>query len=893
MSIWNWLKRRRLRLDENDFSEEVRSHLAMAERDRVAEGADRKAARQASLKEFGNVTLTTEAARGVWTPNWLEAIRDLVRDVRYGTRSLMRTPGLAVFVVITLALGIGMTTTPFSMVDGLIFRPYPVPDPGRVVSLVSTSRDNRMDLFSYREYLDLAAHTKSYDGIIANVEIRAAGYSPRSSETPRAYGLMMVSGNYFTALGVEPQLGRVFHERDDEAPGRDAVVVLAPDFWRRELSADPSIVGRSIRLNGIECTVVGVAPDAFPGMLLYNRPDFYVPLAMARVLFGNGQKNFFEDRDDRQLTVRARLKRGVTLESARSEITLIAERFQREFPEVSHDRGAAVHTMIEMRTQSSDGNWKFGVIFSMLAIATLLVACTNVAGLLLSRARTRTREIAVRLALGSGRARLIRMLLTESLILAVAGGAGGVAVGYLALKLMGRFSVPTELPFSIPFRMDGRVLFACIVVSFVSAIACGLAPALQTTKTDVVNGLKSADIDLPGRRRLWGRNVLVVAQVSMSLMLLTASFLMYRSFERSSGQGMGFHKDHLLLARFDPRLIQYGPAETQEFYRRLGDRVRAMPGVQSAALAENTPLSLERFGSVAFVPDGVDMPKDRENYRSTLDSVDEAFFQTMGIAIMRGRGFQTSDTADTPRVAIVNEQFARHYWPNLDPIGRRIRLDHRNGVPIEVVGVAEAVRYRETTGPVSDLVYMPVRQHPTPRLMLVLRSIGDPMQLAESLKHTVSALDANMPILQMRTFDELYRYHVVEGPAVAVNLLSAMGAVGFVLAIAGLYGVVAHNVSRRTREIGIRIAIGAEPFDVVRLMMGKGVVLVAIGTAIGIAMGFGVEQMINVVLFDTGGVDVVAYLVVVPAMFLITVLAAYVPARRASKIPPTQALRYE
>jgi predicted permease len=886
------------KFDEDDFQEEVRAHLAMAERERIADGADPKAARQASLKEFGNVTLTTEGARAVWTPDWLEAARNVFRDLRYAMRSLMRAPGLAIFVVLTLSFGVGMTTTPFSMVDALIFRPYPVPDPGRIVSLVSTSRDNRLDLFSLREYKDLAATAQSYEGVIASLDMRAVGYSPGPHETPRAKGVVPVSGNYFTVLGVQPQLGRVFQEQDDDAPGQDAVVVLAPDFWRRELSADPAIVGRTIRLNGTEFTVVGVAQDSFTGLLIYNRADFYVPLAMTRVLFGGGslagkeQKNFFEDRDDRQLTVRARLKPGVTLASARSEIALVAEGFQRAYPGVSHDRGADVHTLFEMRTQGSDVNWKFGVIVSILAIATLLVACTNVAGLLLNRARARTREIAVRLALGSGRARLVRMLLTESLILAAAGGAGGVAVGYAAMSVMSKVNVPTELPFTVPFRVDGRILFASIIVSLVCAIACGLAPALQTTKTDLVNGLKSADIDPPGRRRLWGRNMLVIAQVSMSLMLLTTSVLMYRSFARTLAMGMGFEKDRLLLARFDPRLIQYDPAGTREFYKRLIDGARAMPGVESAALAENPPLSLERFDAVSFVPDGVDMPKDRENYRSTLDSVDESFFKTMGIAILGGRGFQAADSADAPRVAIVNEPFARHYWPDGSAVGRRIRLNDRNGVPVEIVGIAEAARYRETTGPVSEMVYMPVSQHPTPRLMLLLRSAGDPLALASPLKDMVRALDANMPILQLRTFEDLYRYRA-DAPAVAVDLLSVMGTAGFVLAIAGLYGVVAHNVSRRTREIGIRIAIGAEPADVIRLMMGKGVVLVAIGTGIGIVLGFGIEQLINTALFQTAGVDIVAYAAIVPAMFVIAVLAAYLPARRASKIPPTQALRYE
>jgi predicted permease len=484
------------------------------------------------------------------------------------------------------------------------------------------------------------------------------------------------------------------------------------------------------------------------------------------------------------------------------------------------------------------------------------------------------------------------MLLTESLILAIAGGAGGVAVGYVAIKWLTRFSVPTELPFTPPFGMNGRVLVATIVISLVSAISCGLAPALQSTKTDLVNALKSADADLRGRQRLWGRHMLVVAQVSMSLMLLTASLLMYRSFERDIKSGNQFSVTNVLLARFDPRLIQYDAAQTRDFYTRLVERARAIPGVESASLAENPPLSLDRFDSVTFVPEGVEMPKDRQNYKSTLDSVDETYFRTMGIAIRRGRAFLASDSGDAARVAIVNEQFAKHYWPNLDPIGRRLRLDNAGGVSVAVVGVAESVRYRETNGPVSDIVYMPVDQHPTPRIMLLLRSSGDPLQLAAPLKAAVSALDVNMPILQMRTFSDLQRYRV-EGPGIAVNLLSVMGGMGLLLALAGLYGVVAHNVSRRTREIGIRIAIGAEPGDVIRLMMGKGVTLVLVGTVVGIALGFGVEQLINFSLFQTGGVDIVAYLAVVPAMVAIALVAAYLPARRASKIPPTQALRYE
>ncbi len=704
---------------------------------------------------------------------------------------------------------------------------------------------------------------------------------------------MMVSGNYFHVLGVEPQLGRGFREDEDQVPGRDAVMVLGPAFWKQEFASDPSVLGRHVRLNGTEFTVIGVAPETFPGMQIFGRPDFYMPLAMARVFSTNPQKNLLEDRDDRELNVKARLKPGTTLRQAQSELAVLAQDFEREYPKLNRERGAAVHTQFEMRTQGDDGNWKFGVTFATLALAVLLVACTNVAGLLLSRARTRTREIAVRLALGAGRFRLIRLLLTESLMLACLGGLGGIAVGYGGVEFLGTFKIPTELPVIIPFEMDTRVLLASLALSVLSALVCGLAPALQSTRADLVNGLKSADVDVPGRKRLWGRNALVVAQVSMSLMLLTASFLMARSFRHNVAGGVGFSKDHLLMARFDPRLVQYNAAQTHQFYKLLAERVRVAPGVRSAALTENPPLGLEDFDRVALVPDGFQMPRDRENFTSTMDTVDEGYFETMGIPIMRGRGFLASDTADAPRVAVVNEQFAKHYWPGADALGKHIRLDSGTGTPVEIVGVAQTIKYRSPGERPMDFVYMPLAQHPIARMVLMLRSSGDPLQLVKPVKDVVRTLDPNLPMLETRSYEDLYRYHTVEGPAIAIELVSTMGAVGLLLAIAGLYGLVAYNVSRRTREIGIRMAIGAGPSDVLRLVMGKGLVLVGMGTALGLAMGFAVEQLMNSMLFNAGGVDIVAYVVVVPSLFLVTMLAAYVPARRASRIAPTQALRYE
>jgi len=877
---------------DDELDEEMQFHLDHKIEQGIAEGLSPEEARYRALRAIGGLDQKKEEMRDARRVHWLT---DFVDDVRYAVRSLRRTPGLTALVVVTIALGIGMTATPLSMLDALVFRPYPVPHPGDVVTLVSTSRDNGFEKFSYREYLDIRDRTKSYDGVVANGNLTTVGFSAEREATPLVRGGMLVSGNYFRALGVEPQLGRGFRQDEDEAPGRDAVVVLSWDFWMREFAGHPSAVGRVVRLNGRDFTIIGVLPEAFTGLYVFDRPDFYMPLAMERFFSAGSQKDFFTDRDDRVLTLRARLAPGVTLRGAQNELAVVARDFERAYPKLNRERGAAVRTMFQMRTQDSDANWKFGVIFTTLALVVLLVACTNAAGLLLSRARTRTREIAIRLAIGAGRSRLIRLLLTESLVLALLGGLGGIAIGYLGIRFMQAFSIPAELPVRIPFRMDGRILLASFALSVLSALLCGLAPAMQSTRADLVRGLKSAEGDEPaGRKRLWGRNALVVAQVAMSLMLLAATFLMIRGFQHSIGDGPGYSTDHILMVRFDPRLVQYDATQTARFYEQLAERARETPGIVSAGYTQNPPRGLGQFDHVAFVPEAFQMPRDRESFASSMDTVDQGYFETMGVPILRGRGFRASDTATSPRVAVVNEQFAKHYWPGADALGKRLRLDGADGEPVEIVGIARTIKY--SSGPATsadDFLYLPLAQHPIARMILLLKSSEDPLQLIQPVQDAVRSLDANMPILETRTYEDLYRYSTVEGPGVGVRLVGTLGAVGLLLAIAGLYGLVAYNVSRRTREIGIRIAIGARPRDVIRLIMGKGLLLVAVGTVIGLAMGIGLERLMNSMLFNAGGVDFVVYLTIVPAMLLVTILAAYLPARKATRIPPTLALRCE
>ncbi len=878
---------------EARLREEIAEHIALQTADNLRAGMTPVEARRQAMLKFGGVEAMKEDYRAA---GGLMAIENIAQDVRYAIRSLQRTPGLTAFVVFTLALGIGMVSGTFSMGDALIFRPYPVPHPEEIVTVVGTTHDSNFEDFSYREYLDIRDKTQSYQGVAANAAMEEVGFSATAAETPRVKGGMRVSGNYFRVLGVEPTLGRGFRDDEDVVPGRDAVMVLGRSFWKHEFESDPNVIGRKVRLNGAEFTVIGVVPETFPGMMIFGEPDFYMPLAMAKVFLTDVQRNFFEDRADRELAVRGRLKPGVSVAQAKNEALVLGQNFEKEYPKWNHGRGMAAATQFEMRTRDDEVEWRFSTIFMMLSVAVLLVACTNVAGLLLSRARARKREIAVRLAIGAGRSRLVRLLLTESLILSLLGGAGGIAIGYgicAWFQSIKNIVIMSDLPMMIPFQMNARVLTASICISVVSALICGLVPALQSSKTNLVEGLKAADVDMPGRKRLWGRSALVVAQVAMSLMLLTASFLMVRGFQNTLLDGMEFSKDHLLMTTIDPRLVQYDGVHTKQFFKVLKDRLRDTAGVESATLTQNVPMGREDFDAVTFVPDGFQMPKDRENFTSALDTADEDYFATMQVPILRGRAFLTSDTAESPRVAIVNEYFAHHYWPGQDALGKRFRLDRSDGVPVEIVGIAQTIKVRDTFDKNADFVYLPMAQRPIVRMSLLVRSSGDPLQLVPAVKDVVRRMDPNMPMLHTMTYEDMYLNRAIRGPAVAMKLVGAMGVVGLLLTVAGLYGLVAYNVSRRTREIGIRMALGAARGDVLRLMMGRGMVLVGIGTAIGITMGFGVERMMNSMLFNAGGVDFVAYAVVVPVLFVVTMLAAFVPARKAARIEPTRALRYE
>ncbi len=882
------LRRRR----EESLDNEIHDYIERETQDNMAAGMTADEARHAALRKFGPVLNMKEETRTVWGWVWFER---LAQDLRHGYRMLVKNPGFTAVAVISIAIGVGANCASFSFADALLLRPLTVLHPSEVVTVGAPESVAGFSslLASYRDYVDFRDQSKSFEGLVAFNETTFGLAVGRDSLPQMKYG-SMVTGNFFRVLGVEPELGRAFRSDEDQVPGRDAVVVLGHDLWERDFAGDRSVLGRRVRINGIEFTVIGVAPARFRGMNQFLQTGFYVPIMMWPQLTNNAKDNPLEARGNRSLTIKGRLKSGVAMAQAQAELAAIARNLERAYPDTNRNRGVAVRTELESRIQQSPPDAQLVAMISVLSLAVLLVACANVAGLLTSRAPVRAREIALRLAIGAGRRRLIRQLLTESLLLAAAGGIAGLALGYAGILFFRKLQIPTDLPLNFSVELDHRALLFSLAVAMASAILFGLAPAIQTTRTDLVNALKSSTADTPGRRRLWGRNLLVAGQVAISLVLLTVATFLYRGFQHELGQGAGFRTDHLLMMSFDPGLVHYSESQAQQFFQQAVERARSTAGVKSAALTYSVPLDNQQDG-VVILPEGFQFPAGKENVNIFANTVDENYFDTAGIRILRGRGFRVTDTASSPRVAIVNEELAKHYWPGKDPIGKRFRLDDRNGPWVEIVGVARTVKYLWIAEPPTDFAYLALSQHPQRQMTLLTESAGDPSSLTAPLREAIHGLDANQPIFNIRTMEEFYRMRAVSTPNMIIQNVGAMGVMGLVLAIVGLYGLVAYAASRRTREIGIRMAIGAQRSTVLSMVMRQGLILALSGIGVGLLASFGAERVLGSMFGGSSGgdTDFVTYLLVVPALLAVTMLATYVPARRASRVDPMRALRYE
>jgi len=822
-------------------------------------------------------------------------VTSLFRDIRHALRGFVKTPGFTLTAVLSLAPGVGANSALFGMFNSLLWKPLPVEAPGDLV--VFYSRRDAQSFYqplSYPEYRDFREATGVFSDVV--------GYSPaemslrtEGREDARAFG-ELVTGNYFDVLGVPMALGRAFGPEEDAEPGAHPVVVLSHRLWERRFAADPSVVGRSVTLNGESFTIVGVAPREFRGVYApFFGPDLWMPLAMVSAAVP-GETNLLEDRGQRFMRIMGRLAPGVAVSEARAAVDTIAARLAEAYPQ--SNKGVAVLVVPELDTRPeveiSRAANAIAMTFLGITSLVLLVACANVANLLLARAAGRRREIAVRLALGAGRGQLVRQLLVESLLLGLGAGALGLGLGALAMRLMSAYRIPTDLPLVMEFQTDGRVVVFTLVLSVVAAVAFGLVPALRASRPDLVPALKDgAPSAARGGRRVGLTSVLVVAQVATSLVLLVAAGLFVKSVQGARTIDPGFSIGSRIVMSFNPRLQHYDQARTATFYQRLGERVRALPMVENATLAQYVPLD---FGTNAddFLVEGRAAEPGRETTQAMYAVVDEHYFATLATRILRGRGPAAEDTAGSRRVAVVNETMARQFWPDQDPLGRRFRVAGPDEAWIEVVGVAADGKYRQLTETPRPFAYLPVSQaFRTSRTLVVhVREGADVASTVAAVRREVRAIDPAMPVFDVRTMDQ-FMERAYLGPKLAAYLIGPAGVLALVIAAIGLYGVMAYWVGQRTREVGIRVAIGARPSDVFRLVMGQGLTLAAIGLALGLAGAFVASRVVANLLFGVSPTDPLVFSAVPALLAAVAALASWMPARRALKVDPLVALRAE
>ena len=818
------------------------------------------------------------------------------QDVRYALRTMARNPSFTAVAAISLALGTGASAAVFGLADALLLRPLPVTRPQDLLALRATADDSpfgaNYSSFSWPDYRDYRDKARSFEGLVAyQFAAIALGVDPKAPAELRLG--MLVSGDFFHVLGVPPALGRGFLPEEESPSAKGAVVVLSHAQWTSGFGADPGVLGRTVRLNGLDFTVIGVAPERFTGMDQYVRPALFVPIPAQALLSGETGRAQLEQRDNRFLNVKARLRPGVDRATAEAELAHLASALEQAYPDTNKKRGVLARTELEARAESSPPDAYLAAILLILVSLVLLIACANVASLLLSRAGARAREIAVRQAVGAGRTRLVRQLLTEGVVLALLGGVLGLLLAAAGVRFFGSIPMPTDLPIQLAVRLDGRVLLFNFAAAILSVLVFGLVPALQTTRTDVVRALKVGDASLSrAGRRLWGRQGLVAAQVALSLVLLVLAAVLFRGFERGLKQDAGYQRDHVLMARFDPSVLHYPEEKTQRFYRDLALRARELPGARNAALTFAIPLGNQQQ-AVTFAPEGYTLPEGKRTLSSFGTSVDARYFETLKVPLVRGRAFSETDTKGAPRVAIVNEHLAEAYWPGQDPLGKRLRLDGPEGPWAEVVGVARTHTYIWTGEAPSDFIYLPYAQAPQAQMTLLVASVGDPAGLSGPLRDLVRSLDPDLPVFNVTTMEDHFVARVVAVNHHLVRTVGGLGVMGLVLSLVGLYGLVAYSVSRRTREIGLRMALGASRAQVLGTVLRQGLALTVLGVGIGLVLSFFAARFLASLVEGLNGAEPLAFVGLPLLLLAVASVATLVPALRAARVDPNHALRTE
>jgi macrolide transport system ATP-binding/permease protein len=820
------------------------------------------------------------------TPQEVKVMRTFWQDLRYGLRMLRKTPGFTAVAVLTLALGIGANTAIFSLVNTAMLRPLPVEEPGRIVSLSNAARNRMFPTFSYPNYRDL----RDRSGNVLS-DLYAYRFAPvslsRDGRNERLWGYV-VTGNYFEALGVGAARGRVITPDDDRAPGAHPVVVLSHGYWQKRFGGAEDVVGSQVVVNGRSYTVIGVAPEGFYGTEIIAAPEMWFPMAMqAEIEVG---ESWLDKRGVENIFLQGRLKEGVGPEQARAALDALALELEREHPDFNEGKRITLAPPGLMGGAMRGPVLGFTWMLMGVVGLVLLLACLNLANLLLARASERRKEIAMRLTLGASRPRLVRQLLTESLLLSAAGGALGLLLAYWLVDLAALVQPPVDVPLSVRLHIDGRVLaFAC-GATLLTAVLFGLLPAWQATKEDLVSATKEGTAaGDPRRARL--KSALIVAQVALSLVLLVGGGLMLRSLRRAQLLDLGFEPRGAVEMSFDLRLQGYEEGRGREFQKRLLERVRALPDVRHAGLADLVPVDLHFGRSRVYVEgEAVERPANAPAVMNNRVSPD--YFAAMGARLVAGRDFTERDDEKAPPVAIVNRAFARRFFAGGEAIGRRFSVGRPDSPKLQVVGVAEDGKYGSLYEEGQPFFYRPLRQAYTGTTTLVVRGGGDPQRLLAAVREELRQLDPHLPLSLARTLEGRMSLPLLPS-RVAATLLGGFGLLALLLAGIGLYGVMSYAVANRTREIGIRMALGARGGDVLRMTVAQGMRLALAGAALGLAASVALTRVLRAYLLGVSATDPLTFAAVSALLALVALLACYIPARRATKVDPIVALRYE
>jgi len=818
-------------------------------------------------------------------------MQTLVHDLRYGARMLMKKPGFTLIAVITLALGIGANTAIFSVVNAYLFKPLPVREPGRLVVLAS--KDQRSESphgTSYLNYTDIRNQREVFADVIAYVpdivSLNVDGEAERGM-------IELVSGDYFAMLGVEAAHGRVFAPDEGRTIGSSPVIALSYGYWQRRFGGAVSAIGKTMKVNNQPFTIIGVAPESFPGTEPILTVNAYAPLMMKAQLHQN-QQDTFTQRGLDGFRVMGRLAPGMSLAQAGAAMETLARDIARQYPEDFKELSFLVVPETKARPWIGASAFihRMAAILMTLVGLILLIACANVSNLTLSRAAMRKKEMAIRGALGASRFRLIRLLLSESALLGLLSGVAGAVIALWATNLLSSVRMATDNPVKFDARPDWRVFLFLLGAALGAGVIAGLVPAFRSSRFNLGPSLKEGGRESSsggGSHRL--RNGLVVSQVAASLLLLVCAGLFLRSLQAARRIDLGFRRDNVLMFSVDTELQSYDRRRGQQFYKQLLDRLKELPRVRSAGLGTHIPLVGWVPTTEVFLPDRGQSAKE-DSVSILANRVSADYFETLNIPVLKGRAFTARDDETAPRVTVINETMAGAYWPGQNAIGRQIRLN-RGGPPLEIVGVVKNSKYGSIGEEPRPRIYLPFAQNYKSASILFLRTEGDPAAVTAAARQVVSALDQDMPVYDLKTMNTHLNGIALLFVRAGAALVGVFGLLGLLLAVVGLYGVISHSVGQRTHEIGIRMALGAQAGDMLRMALRQGMILTLIGLAAGLAAAFAVTRVMSSLLYGVTATDPLTFFLISLLLASVALLACYLPARRATKVDPIEALRQE